>query len=447
MLASIFLARSSQSIIRPLGSYKVKKIAQGTYVFGRPGVRRNNSIFKNKKQLVHVRRSEPHWRNAARKFVWVSRMNKFTLARKRTGAVTAEFTAALAIFLLLMLFPIINLIGMAMAAGTQYLLTVECASRAGNAATFEDALTAMERTSTEITTSGFGKFGKLQPIAGYSGSGTNLFINVTRLNNGGTLVYGPNVPYAGIIDKSNRVYEYQVRSTFNVGPFVNLSMFPFINDVPGVGKPARLQFVANRTVEFADGLAMGGNGTVLASGGRGGSGGGYPLGGGSGGGGTLPASVVFNTVVPGNGDGGSYLITIYGGRSNGGLTFSMTGGYSNLSSEALISTTQTFNANGQNMAEQGMYTNPGTDFQADGITSQGSGTDANWSVYDMAMDGILMNQIADPGSVAPGEFVYWDSAGNWHTDGQALFNPYNASPAQAAAMAQAWGNFLAWYTP
>jgi hypothetical protein len=371
-------------------------------------------------------------------------------ARKRTGAVTLEFTVALAVFLLVMLFPLINLIGMAMAAGTQYLLTVECASRAGNAATFEDALIAMERTSGEITSSGFGRFGKLQPIAGYSGSGTNLFINVTRLNNGGTLVFGPNLPYAGIIDKSNRVYEYQVRSTFDVGPFVNLSLFPFVGDVPGVGKPARLTFVANRTVEFADGLAMGGNGTVLASGGRGGAGGGggNPLGGGGGGGGTLPQTIVYNTVVPGGADGGSYIITIFGGRDgNGRLNFSMNGAYSTQSNSTLIATAQNFNANGQDMTTTGMYTNPGTDFQANNITDQGGGTDHAWSTYDMAMDGILMNQIADPGSVNPGQFVYWDSSGEWHSDGQTLFNPYNATAEQAAAMAQAWGNFTAWYTP
>lgn len=372
-------------------------------------------------------------------------MNKAIFARKRAGAVTLEFTAALAVFLLVLLFPLINLIGMAMAAGTQYLLTVECAGRAGTAATFEDALTSMERTSNEISSSGFGRFGKLQPIAGYSGSGTNLFINVTRLNNGGTLVYGPNLPYAGIIDKSNRVYEYQVRSTFDVGPFVNLSLFPFIGDVPGVGKPARLSFVANRTVEFADGLAMGGNGTALASGGGNGGSGNNSLGVGAGGSGALPTNLVYNTVVPGNGDGGSYLITITGGLNNGILIFDMNGGYSNFSDATLISTTQTFNNNEQNMSTTGMYTNPGTDFEANGITNQGSGTDPNWSSYDMAMDGLLMNQIADPSSVRPGEFIYWDSQGNWHTDGQSLFNPYNASPEQAAAMAQAWANFIGWY--
>lgn len=202
-------------------------------------------------------------------------MPKLNRCRNRSGkALTAEFACALTVFLLIILFPLINLIGMGMAAGTQYILTVNAATRAGTATTYGDALTAMAASANEITASGFGKFGKLQPIAGFSGSGTDLFIQVTPLGGGSTTNYGPNTPFAGAIDPNANVYEYQVRSIFDVGPFVNLGGFPFIGNVPGVGRPARFSFVASRMVEFDQGLAMGGNGTGLAGAGGGGSGGG-----------------------------------------------------------------------------------------------------------------------------------------------------------------------------
>lgn len=217
-------------------------------------------------------------------------MPQINRCRNRSGkALTAEFACALTVFLLIILFPLINLIGMAMAAGTQYILTVNAASRAGTATTYGDALAAMATAANEVTVSGFGRFGKLQPVNGFSGSGTDLFIQVTPIGGAGsTTNYGPNTPFAGAVDPSANVYEYQVRSLFDVGPFVNLGGFPFIGDVPGVGRPARLSFVANRLVEFDQGLALGGNGTTIAGGG------GTPIasggggsGGGSGGGGGL----------------------------------------------------------------------------------------------------------------------------------------------------------------
>lgn len=228
-------------------------------------------------------------------------MPKFNRCRDRRGkALTAEFAVALTVFLLVILFPLINMIGMAMAAGTQYILTVNAATRASTATTYGDALTAMASASTEVTSSGFGRFGKLQPIAGFSGTGTDLFVQVTPLGGGATTSFGPNTPFAGAIDNNANVYEYQVRSIFDVGPFVNLGGFPFIGDVPGVGRPARLSFVANRMVEFDKGLAYGGNGAVVASAGTGGGGSGPPIA--SSGGGTA------------SGTGGDGSLTINGVR-------------------------------------------------------------------------------------------------------------------------------------
>ncbi|MBI1269491.1 hypothetical protein GC174_03570 [bacterium] len=194
--------------------------------------------------------------------------------RNQSGsAKSAEFATALTVLFLLILFPLINLIGFAMGAGTQYLLTTQCVARAGASATFGEALTAMENTATSMTNSGLGHFANMQPVAGSSGTGTNLFVIRTPLG-GSSTTYGPNTPYAGILDEENNVYEYQVRSTFDIGPFMSMSAVPWVSDIPGLGRPARLNFVASQVVEYSDGLAMGGSGSsgTTASGSTGGSG-------------------------------------------------------------------------------------------------------------------------------------------------------------------------------
>ncbi|MBZ0187294.1 MAG: hypothetical protein K8F91_13690, partial [Candidatus Obscuribacterales bacterium] len=154
-------------------------------------------------------------------------------SRKEKGAaLTAEFALALFVFFMIILFPLINLIGLAMGAGTQYLLTKECVSSAGVSSDYGTALASMESTANKIASSGFGQFAKMAPIAGYSGSGTDLYIVRTPIATGNSVTYGPNSPFAGIVNNTN-IYEYQVRSTFDLGPFLNLSAVPFIGTVPG----------------------------------------------------------------------------------------------------------------------------------------------------------------------------------------------------------------------
>lgn len=193
-------------------------------------------------------------------------MRKRASGRTQTGkALTAEFAVALTVFILIITFPLINLIGFGMAAGTQYILTVQCASDAGASTSFNDALSAMDREAINFAASGFGKFAGLHPVGGHNGTGTDLYLIETNLTGNSVLSFGPNTGGPTSIDPNNNVYEYQVRSTFDVGPFLSMSSVPFIGDVPGIGKPARLSFAAHRNCEFTEGLAMGASGTPLVA--------------------------------------------------------------------------------------------------------------------------------------------------------------------------------------
>ena len=143
-----------------------------------------------------------------------------------------------------------------MGAGTLYFLTTQCALAAGSASTYGQALTNVEQKSNEIASSGLGQFAKLQPVGGSNSSGIDLFVVVTPISSSSPTTVGPNTPYTGTVDTNTNVYEYEVRATYDVGPFMNLSNLPFVGDVPGIGSPARLTMVGNRHVEFTGGLSI-----------------------------------------------------------------------------------------------------------------------------------------------------------------------------------------------
>lgn len=353
------------------------------------------------------------------------------VARSQTGAHSAEFACALFVFFLMLLFPLINLAGFAMAAGTQYMLTVQAVSNAGTAATYPEALTAMETTARGITSSGFGKFANLSPAGGFSGSGADLFIQRTTLGSGSTTtVYGPNTPYVDVIDKTNNVYEYQVRSIFNVQPFLNLAAIPFIGNVPMIGQPIRLSFVANRLVEDDKGLVLGGTGRTLASGGPTppttfGS---YTPG--TGGGGALPSTVTFTTFVP-DGPNGGYNITINGYLVNGQyIDFHVTGQYQGTNNNQQQTTiTDDFNANNQDGQTTYQGTNPNDSFEfTDYHSVDAAGVDPE---FDITQGG-----------------DYSDAADHLATRGQndLIVNGNNNIQTQAIsdAVTTAFGSFSTW---
>ena len=171
------------------------------------------------------------------------------------GATMAEFAPALLVFLLIILFPLINLIMFAAGTGTAYLLAKQAASRASTQSTFTEAVAVVQQESTYFVNSGFGKFAKLAPIGGVGGSGINLSVVATPYGGASSATeYTANTPIPVAADPNSNTYEYKVRANFNVGPFMDLSSIPWIGTVPGLGPPAPMNFTATGSAEFPEGL-------------------------------------------------------------------------------------------------------------------------------------------------------------------------------------------------
>lgn len=174
--------------------------------------------------------------------------------RLQFGASLAEFGPVLFVFLLVVLFPLINLMAFAAGAATVGFLTTQAAGAASQAPTFQSALSDMESTVNRIASSGFGQFAKLKPVAGYQGTGTDLYVVVTDTASGTPYYFGPNGGFSNWVDESVAIFEMECRSQFDVGPFLNMSGMPFIGDVPIVGKAARLSWNCSRAVEHLEAL-------------------------------------------------------------------------------------------------------------------------------------------------------------------------------------------------
>lgn len=170
------------------------------------------------------------------------------------GSSLAEFGPVLLVFFLLVLFPIINLIAFATGAATVWLLTIQCAGTASQAPKYSSMLDDMEQKALAITSSGFGQFAKLKPVNGYRGTGTDLYVVVTNIQDGHAYYFGPNSGFSNWVDPSVAIFEVECRSKFEVGPFLNMSGVPFIGDIPIVGKPASLTWTCSRAIEHLESL-------------------------------------------------------------------------------------------------------------------------------------------------------------------------------------------------
>src|ERR1700722_17595991 len=95
---------------------------------------------------------------------------------QRGGSQLAEFGPVLFIFLIMILFPMINLIGFACGTATANLIARECASRAANSIDFNQAMAAAQQECSSLTSSGFGQFAHLQPIIPGT-SGVNIWVD------------------------------------------------------------------------------------------------------------------------------------------------------------------------------------------------------------------------------------------------------------------------------
>jgi len=150
---------------------------------------------------------------------------------------------------------------MAVAIGTASisLAARQGASAAAASADYGTGLLAMERDVNAVRNSGFGHFLNLRPIAGYNGSGADLWIEKTDINSPSSPVQfcGPNSKAPTPIDSTAFIYEYGCYASFQIGPLCNLGAVPFIGSVPGLGPPAQIRYVAQSAVEYPTGLSSG----------------------------------------------------------------------------------------------------------------------------------------------------------------------------------------------
>ncbi len=160
------------------------------------------------------------------------------------------------VFLFFALFPMLDLMALALGVATISIAARQAASGAASSPDYVTAITAVNREATSVINSGFGKFVNLVPVGGYNNCGADLWIVQTNFRNNQIQYCGPNVGAPGPIDQSSFLYEYTAVCQYKVGPLCNLGSVPFIGGVPGLGQPATIKYVGTVAVEYPDGLAV-----------------------------------------------------------------------------------------------------------------------------------------------------------------------------------------------
>lgn len=206
--------------------------------------------------------------------------------RNSNGHSLAELAIVCLMLFFLAVFPLIDLLGVAVSAAGLMLLAHQTASSAASRQKFDEALSAVNEECTSFLSNGFAKFMRMKPVAGYKQCGTDLYINVTDFHTGLTTLVGPNKPLPSAPDALTNVYEYTAKSTYEVGPLISLGSIYLLDQIPGLGKPATLTFSASRAVEHLNGMlvntpapSLSGGGASLSLGGGGAPGSTDPTGG------------------------------------------------------------------------------------------------------------------------------------------------------------------------
>lgn len=177
-------------------------------------------------------------------------------SRLKCGSGIAEFLPALFVFLFVIALPLINLLTFCMGYANVSLLGTQCAVDAANASSFPDALSKVQSRANSIVTSPMGRFAKMVPIGGYLGCGVNVFTVETDINTNVVKEYGPNTKMTAAYDPTNKIYEYVVRTNFNIGPFMSLGAIPWIGGIPMIGVPTPVSTAAHRAVEHSEALSL-----------------------------------------------------------------------------------------------------------------------------------------------------------------------------------------------
>lgn len=161
----------------------------------------------------------------------------------------SEFAICLFVLLFLALFPLVDLLGLAMGAATVCLLAHESVSQASKQESYTKALAAVQEQTESFVSSRFGQLCGLRAVNGYQNCGTDLYVVATKIEGADVVTFGPNTGVTPPIDNAS-VFEFMCKCTYDVDPWVNLGHIPGLASIPGLGKTARLSYRAYRTPEL-----------------------------------------------------------------------------------------------------------------------------------------------------------------------------------------------------
>ncbi|HEY9776799.1 MAG TPA: hypothetical protein V6C81_23755 [Planktothrix sp.] len=173
--------------------------------------------------------------------------------RSRRGSIN-ELPLVLLILFVIIAFPLIDLLGVAIGAGTALLLADQSVARAASHQRYDTALSAMTSEAQGLLSTGFASFSKMKPIGGNRQTGADLYIVATNYKTNSIRWFEPDSPVTGPIDPSTYLYECTVKTHYQVGPTISFQGVPYLGNVPGLGKPFQLDFQASRPAEYPMGL-------------------------------------------------------------------------------------------------------------------------------------------------------------------------------------------------
>ncbi len=187
------------------------------------------------------------------------------------GSAIAEFAPALMVLFLIIIFPLINFLGMASASMSINTMVNNLAVQVSKTLSFNEALQILRTNSSSLNQSGLAKFAKSVPIGGYQNLGVDLYIvqmNISASDDDGSIaqISDANQPWnKNQINLSNYIYQYKLVGRYSLIPFICMSNIPLLNSIPGLGAPWNYTTQTLVSVEHPSGLDNGSN-YVLSNG-------------------------------------------------------------------------------------------------------------------------------------------------------------------------------------
>jgi hypothetical protein len=167
--------------------------------------------------------------------------------RSHNGS-TAEFAPALLVLFVIMVFPLIDLLAVAVGYADAWVLSVRWASIAAGSTGIESGTSLVERDCTKSMQTGLANLVKL------SVPDIRVYGVRTKVMDGSVEYIGPRERANPPLNTTDYVYEYMTKAQFEQQPFVTMGGLPGLQSVPGLGAPFKYTLSQMRAVEHLEGL-------------------------------------------------------------------------------------------------------------------------------------------------------------------------------------------------